>query len=246
VTGLPATARPVLTVVPPWSGPARPRGPAWWWFKIREAAGAVRWGIVSAIAAAVALAVPAVAGQAWAEGFTVALDSRSPRTWRQHLGAWRRGNETGAEVVARRRGQRWDGGRFTVCCPFVLPSPPALATVAAEVVAGELRFMLEAQATGRVRVAAWRRILAAAGVMAAATVAAGNHRVTGLGPVVASRRAVVAQARHAPPGRPSGQPLAGRRQPPGRHARTGWRILAGRWLRDAVRRRDGGALRAAA
>ena len=226
MTGLPATARPVLAVVPPWPGPARPRGPAWWWFKIREAAGAVRWGIVSAAAAIVALAVPGVAGQAWAEGFTVALDSRSPRTWRQHLGAWRRGNETGAEVVARRRGQRWDGGRFTVCCPFVLPSPPALATVAAEVVAGELRFMLEAQATGRVRVAAWRRILAAAAAVAAAAVAAGNHRVTGLGPVVASRRAVVAQARHAAPGRTSGQPPVNRERPVPRHARPAGRAVA--------------------
>ena len=251
-----APGRPVLTVVRPDDAPCR-HGPRWWWFRVTEAAGTVRWHIVTIVAAALAIVVPRVRAEAWTEGFTVALGGHPARTWRQHLDSWRQGNEVAHEIVWRRYGQRWDGRQFTLCCPFALPDPAALSALAARLDAERLAGVLQWQAAraaeqgGQPAAAAgrnWRalrRIGPAAALMATAAVAAGSQRVTALAPLVATRRIVVAQARHAAAAGRPGQPPSDRRQPPGRHARPRWRTAVARWLRDVIRWREAGAHRGA-
>jgi hypothetical protein len=255
--GLAATpGRPVLTVVPPWTEPDHRRGIGWRLFQVRQAAGTARWRVMCTAAAMVAMVVPRVAGEAWAEGFGVALHSQSGRTWRQHLDSWRQGNELAHEIVCRRHGQRWDGKRLTLCCPFVLPDPAALSDLANQVAQEQLAYSGAARAQAafdQARQAAatpgghWRalrRIGPAVAVMATAAVAADSHRVTGLAPLVATRRVVVAEGRHvATPGHP-GRPRAGRIRTPGRHARPRWRSRAARWIRDVIRWHERGAHRA--
>jgi hypothetical protein len=277
-----APGRPVLTVVPPWTEPDHRHGISWRLFQVRQAAGTVRWRILTAVAAAVATVVPRVRGEAWREGFDVALGRRSAVTWRQALDSWRLGNEVAHEIVYRRHGQRWDGHRFSLCCPFLVPDPPALAAVAADVAAEALEYSGAARAEaewrqqstaaatagarwrtvsgalraagpdsaadlagcgGRIR-SATRRAVAAAAVMSTAAVAADNHRVAGLAPLVATRRIVVVEGRHvATPGHP-GRPRSDRSRPAGRHACPRWRSRAARWIRDAIRWHERGAHRA--
>jgi hypothetical protein len=252
-----APGRPVLTVVPPWSGPDHRRGIGWRLFQVRQAIEGARWHILVMVAAAVAAVVPRVSAEAWREGFGTGLHSQSGRTWRHALDSWRQGNDIAHEIVCRRRGQRWDGKRLTLCCPFLVPDPAALAAVAADVAAEELAYSGAARAQAAAELArqsgatpGWRwrqlrRIGPAAAVMATAAVAADSHRVAGLAPLVATRRIVVAEGRHAAPAGRPGQPRSSRPQPPGRHACPRWRSRAARWIRDAIRWRDAGAHRAA-
>jgi hypothetical protein len=202
-------------------------------------------------------ACPGVDEQAWAEGFATALHSPAGRTWRQHLDSWRQGNELAHEIAFRRRAHRFDGHRFTLCCPVPLPDPGGLADVAADVAAERLehsgaeRAKLAYEQARQASASAgghWRqvrRIMAALAVMATAAVAASDQRVTALAPAVATRRMVVAGARHAAPESRTGRRRPDRPRTTPRHRRPGWRTLAGRWLRDAVRPRGGGAHRAA-
>lgn len=248
---------PVLTLVPPWTEPDHRHGIGWRWFQVRQAAGTVRWRVMCTAAAMVATVVPRVAGEAWREGFGTALHSQSGRTWRQHLDEWNQGNQLAYEIVYRRHGQRWDGARFTLCCPFVLPDPAALSNLANQVAAEQLEYSpaLRAQAAfeqARQSSATpgghWRqlcRIGPAVAVMATAAVAADSHRVAGLAPLVQTRRIVVVEGRHAAaPGHP-GRPRSDRSRLPARHSRPRWRSRATRWIRDAVRWRERGAHRAA-
>jgi hypothetical protein len=259
-TGGPGRAtpgRPVLTLVPPLPEPDHRHGTGWRWLRVREAAGTVRWHILSTVAAIVSTAVPRVRGQAWAEGFTVALGARERRTWRDYADSWRQGNELAHEIVARTVGQRWNGDHFAVRRPLLVPDPAALSDIAGHVAAEQLKY----SGAERARTAAeqaryasastggsWRemrRIMAALAVMATAAVAASDHRVTALAPAVAGRRIVVADGRHVlTPGRP-GRRRPNRSRPRGRHRRTGWRTLAGRWFWLA-RADHPGPLRAAA
>jgi hypothetical protein len=276
-----APGRPVLTVIRPDDVPDHRHGPRWWWFRIREAKDTARWHILTAVAAMVAKAVPRVRGQAWREGFGTGLCRPSRPTWRQHLGEWHEGNQLAHEIVYRRRGQAWDGRKFSLRRPLAVPDPPGLAAVAAAVAAEDLAYSGAARAEARwrqqptaaptagarwrtavgalygagpdraadlggcgVRIrSAGRRAVAAAAVMATAAVAADNHRVTTLADAVAPRRIVVIEGRHAAtPGHP-GRPRSDGRRPAGRHARTRWRSLAARWLRDAIGWREAGAHR---
>lgn len=226
-----APGRPVLRLVPPPAAASIRHGLRWRLFQVRQAAGTVRWHIATAVAAMVARVVPAVRGQAWREGFDVALHSQSGRTWRQDLPEWRQGNEVASEIVWRRHGQRWDGERLTLCCPFVVPDPAALSDVANQVAAEQLEYSGAARAQAAFEQARqsaatpgghwrqWRRILSAATAMATAAVAADNHRVTALAPLVATRRIVVIEGRHAAPAGHSRQPGPDRFRTPGRHAR---------------------------
>lgn len=273
--------RPVLTVVHPDDIPDHRSGPRWWWFRVRETAGTVRWHVVTAVVAIVARVVPRVRGQAWAEGFAVALCSPSPATWRQHLDEWHEGNALAHEIAYRCRGQAWDGRKFILLRPLAVPDPAGLAAVSEAVAAEDLRYSAAARAEaawrqratgvaaagGRWRTVvaalygashgsaadlashgrrfrlAGRRMVAAAAVMATAAVAADNHRVTDLAPLVATRPAVAIAGRHvATPGRPA-QRRPSRSRPPGRHVRPRWRTAAARWLRDAIGWREAGAHR---
>ena len=193
--------RPVLTVIRPDDVPDFRHGPRWWWFRVTEAAGTVRWRVLTAVAAAVATLAPRVRGQAWREGFDVALHSGSGHTWRQHLDEWNQGNQLAHEIVYRRHGRRWDGEIFTLCCPFAVPDPPALAAVAADVAAEDLEYSGAARAE-----AAWRQratAVATAGgrwrIVAGALYGAGPDRaadLAGRGGRIrsAARRAIAAAA----------------------------------------------------
>jgi hypothetical protein len=251
-----APGRPVLTVVPPWAGPDHRRGPRWWWFRCTEAWETVRWHVLTTLATTVATVVPRVRSEAWREGFDTGLGAAVRRTWRQHLDSWRQGNDVAHEIVHRRHGQRWDGERFTLCCPFALPDPAALSNLASYVAQEQLEYSGPARAQAafeQARQAAarpgwhWRQlgqIGPAVAVMSAAAVDARCHRVAELAPLVATRRIVVSEGRHvAAPGHP-GQPRSDRSRPAGRHVRPRWRLLVGRWLRDAIRWRERGAHRA--
>lgn len=231
-------ARPVLTLVPPWTAPDHRHGFGWRWFQVRQAWESIRWHVLTAVSAMVATVSPGVRGQAWREGFDVALGARSARTWRDHVGEWRQGNEVAAEIVWRRHGQRWDGRRLTLCCPFVLPDPAALSNVASGLAGEQLTRALEWQAAtaadqGRHPAARhgwrgrrWRRIWPAVAVMATAAVAADSHRVTALADAAGVRRIAGADGRHAGAGTGHGRGQPDRRQPPGRHARPAWRAVA--------------------
>jgi hypothetical protein len=267
--------RPVLTLVQPDGEPYR-HGPRWWWFRVCEAAGTARWRILTAVATALAIVVPRVRAEAWAEGFTVALGGHPARTWRQHLDSWRQGNEVAHEIVYRRRGQAWDGRKFTLRRPLLVPDPASLSALAAQVAQEQLNWPAAARAqaaaerrsdssgtacaptatagltcaddctgagpapgagtaggqratrsaTGGAGWRALRRIGPAVAVMATAAVAAGSQRVTALADVVATRRIVVIEGRHAATAGHPGRLPVNHSRPPGRHARTEWRAVA--------------------
>jgi hypothetical protein len=253
-----AAGRPVLTVVGPADIPDHRRGFGWWWFKIREAAGTVRWHILTAVAATVAAVAPRVHGQAWREGFDAGFCCPSARTWRQHLDSWRQGNEVAHEIVYRRHGQAWDGSKFTLLRPLLVPDPAGLSNLVNELAEEQLEWSAAARAQAAAEQArqsaatsgrnwcALRRILSAAAVMATAAVAADDQRVTALADVVATRRIVVIEGRHAATPDHPGRRRPDRSRPAPRHARPRWRSLVARWLRDAIPRTAGGPLRAAA
>jgi hypothetical protein len=144
--------RPVLTVVHPDDIPDHRHGLRWRWFQVREAGGTVRWHILTAVAAVAARAVPRVRGQAWREGFDTGLCRPSSPTWRQHLDDWHEGNQVAHEIGYRRHGQAWDGRKFSLRRPFLVPDPPGLAAVAAAVAAEDLEYSGAARAE-----AAWRQ-----------------------------------------------------------------------------------------
>jgi hypothetical protein len=200
-----APGRPVLTLIHPDDVPDHRHGPSWWWFRVREAKDTARWHILTAVAAVVARVVPRVRGQAWREGFDTGLCRPSSPTWRQHLDDWHEGNQLAHEIVYRRHGQAWDGAKFSLRRPLLVPDPAGLAAVAADVVAEDLvysgaaRAQAAAEPGGRWRVLA--RVGPAVAVMAAAALDARCQRVAELAPLVATRPAVAAQGRHATPRR---------------------------------------------
>ena len=153
--------RPVLTVIRPDDIPDHRHGPRWWWFRVTEAAGTVRWrAVVAAVAVVAATWRRGCAGRRGARGSTSVSAARTPgrgastSTSGTRATSWRTRSSTGAT------GRRWDGRQFTLCCPLPVPDPAGLAAVAADVAAEDLEYSGAARARGCL---AGARALAAGG-----------------------------------------------------------------------------------
>lgn len=165
-------SRPPLRVVGPGEGPDFRHGLCWRWFRVREVWGTARWRILTAVAVVVAVVVPRVRAQAWAEGFTVGLGGEG-RTRRQYLGGWRAGNELGAAIqygnrdrshvadrlrAAQTEGELLDAARRGTV--FAVPPAAARAAMAAALDAGQSEWAWHAW---RTVVARWLRRPSAGG-----------------------------------------------------------------------------------